>query len=315
MSDICPSCEGKIHESESWLLCSECKCSYHIGSCSAVTDNAYKKKSAAAKKSWTCVACKAPTRVAQTAEVQNGAVEKKFASELAEIHHKLTELLGIKVKVDALLEIKITVDKIEESMEVMSSKYDEVLAQMAKQSAEMSDLRKRVMRLEAQDKQKDVEKLQQELNELDQYSRRLNLEVNGLTYHENENLLAKLNQLATDLKLPQLSESDIEAAHRVPSRNERTRDKPNTVIVRFASRKTKEKWLEKKGELKKAKSAIFFSENLTAYNKNLFWQMKTKALENNYNFAWHKNGKLFVRRSPNDRLIRIATAQDLEKIR
>lgn len=199
-------------------------------------------------------------------------------------------------------------------MEVMSSKYDEVLAQIAKQSAEMSDLRKRVMRLEAQDKQKDVEKLQQELNELDQYSRRLNLEVNGLTYHENENLLAKLNQLATDLKLPQLSESDIEAAHRVPSRNERTRDKPNTVIVRFASRKTKEKWREKKGELKKAKSAIFFSENLTAC-KNLFRQMKTKALENTYNFAWHKNGKLFVRRSPNDRVIRIATGQDLEKIR
>ncbi|KAH9372153.1 hypothetical protein HPB48_009714 [Haemaphysalis longicornis] len=199
-------------------------------------------------------------------------------------------------------------------MEVMSSKYDEVLAQMTKQSSEMSEFRKRVMRLEAQDKQKDVEKLQQELKELDQYSRRLNHEVNVLTYNENENLLAKLHKLATDLKLPQLSESDIEATHRLLSRNERTRDKHNTVIVRFSSRQTKGKWLEKKGELKKSKSAIFFRENLTAHNKKLFWQIKTIALENNYDFAWHKNGKLFVRCSSNDRLIRIATAEDLEKI-
>lgn len=245
--------------------------------------------------------------------MQSETLEKKFTSELAAIHRKLTEL--IKSKVDALSQIKTTVDSIEESMKVMSSKYDEVLVQMTQQSADISGLRRRVVKLEAQAKEKDVEQLQRELNELDQYSRRLNLEVNGLAYHENENLLVKLNQMATDLGLPQLSEFDIEAAHRLPSRNERKGDKPNTVVVRFSSRQTVEKWLAKKGELKKAKSAMFFSENLTTCNKKLFWEMKTRALENKYDFAWHKNDKLFVRRSPSVQVIKIATVQDLEKIR
>lgn len=315
MSDICPACEGKIHESESWLLCSECKCSFHIGSCLAVTDNAYKKKYPAAEKSWTCVTSKSSTRATHCAEAQNETMKKKFTSELAEIHCNLAALLEVKAKVDALSGNKRTVDSIEESMKVMSSMYDEVLAQMAQQSADISDLRKRFVKLETQDKEKEVEKLQHELNELDQYNRRLNLEVNGLSSHENKNLLAKLNQLATDLKHPKLTESDIEAAHKLASRNKANGDRPNTVMVRFSSRQTKEKWLSKKGDLKKAKSAIFFSENLTAYNKKLFWLVKTRASENKYNIAWHKNGKHFVRRSLSERVIRIATEQDLKKIR
>ncbi|KAH6942068.1 hypothetical protein HPB50_000251 [Hyalomma asiaticum] len=81
--------------------------------------------------------------------MQSETLEKKFTSELVAIHRKLTELLDIKAEVDALSQIKTTVDSIEESMKFMSSKYDEVLVQMTQQSADISDLRRRVVKLEA----------------------------------------------------------------------------------------------------------------------------------------------------------------------
>ncbi|KAH9378740.1 hypothetical protein HPB48_014695 [Haemaphysalis longicornis] len=101
----------------------------------------------------------------------------------------------------------------------------------------------------------------------------------------------------------------------MPSKNEKNGDKHDVVFVRFTSPLTKERWLEKKGELRKANADIFFNENLTAYIKALFWKMKSKATEKKYQFTWHKNGKLFVRRTPRHKLIKIASEQDLQKIR
>lgn len=315
MSDTCRNCNDKINDSDLWLMCCECRRYYHAGACSGVTENAYKKKSATAKKTWACATCKSTVHAGSRSEGQFTGSETNFASELAEIHRKLNELLTIKSKVDALQKIEKTVENIEESVKVMSNKYDEVIATLKHQTDDISNLKKRVMKLEAEAKEKEVDKLKCEVNELDQYSRRLNLEVHGLPQHTNENLLEKLNKLACDLELAPLSERDVEAAHRMPAKTERKNDKPDVVIIRFSSRLTKERWLEKKSELRKAKANIFFNENLTAYNKALFWKMKSKATEKEYQFTWHKNGKLFVRRTPRDRVIRIVSEQDLEKIR
>lgn len=94
--------------------------------------------------------------------------------------------MDIKEKVDALSGIRITIYIIEKSAKVVPSKYDKVFVLMAKQLEAISDLRKRVLWLEVQDKEKVVERLQRELNELYQYSRRLNLEVIGLSYHKKK---------------------------------------------------------------------------------------------------------------------------------
>ncbi|KAH9373062.1 hypothetical protein HPB48_019046 [Haemaphysalis longicornis] len=294
MSDTCQNCNDKINDSDLWLMCCECRRYYHAGACSGVTKNACKKKSATAKKSWACATCKSTIHAGSRSEGQFTGSETNFASELAEIHRKLNELLTIKSKVDALQKIEKTVENIEESVKVMSNKYDEVIAKLKHQSDDISNLKKRVVKLEAEAREKEVDKLKFEVNELDQYSRRLNLEVHGLPQHTNENLLEKLKKLACDLELPPLSERDIEAAHRMPSKNEKKSDKHDVVFVRFSSRFTKERWLEKKSELRKAKTDIFFNKNLTAYNKALFWKMKSKATEKEYEFTWHKNGKSFL---------------------
>lgn len=79
-----------------------------------------------------------------------------------------------------------------------------------------------------------IEKLKQQVNEMEQYNGRRNLEVHRLSKHANENLLAKQNSLAKDLELAQLCETDIEAVRRLLSKAEKTA----LVFVRFSSRQT-----------------------------------------------------------------------------
>lgn len=314
MSDECRACEQPL-ASGAYLTCTDCESNLHVGTCSGVKEKTYKKKSSAAKKSWKCETCK-KTAASMVVPSSSDESEVGIANEIAEINRKLSTLLEMKSKVDALGSIKLTVDAIEGSMQEMSKKYDEVIARMKQQDTDMSGLRKRVERLEEKVNEQEVEKLKREVNDLEQYSRRLNLEVHGLPQHTDEILLEKLNVLATELELPQLSETDIEAVHRLPTKpDESGFVKTAPVLVRFSSRLTKEAWLEKKKKLKEAKSKIFFNENLTAQNKNLFWQMRIKAKEKEYLFAWHKNGRLFVRRGPRDKVIRISAAKDLDKIK
>ncbi|KAH8029357.1 hypothetical protein HPB51_025503 [Rhipicephalus microplus] len=154
-----------------------------------------------------------------------------LAKEIGEIQKKLSLLLSMKSQVDALAGVADTVCGIERSLQEMSSKYDDVLAEMKRQSTDMSNLRKRVEKLETQTNNSEVEMLKQEVNNLDQYSRRLNLEIHGLGEQTNEKVIEKLNLLADELELPKLSGKDIEAAHRLRTRaGTDGGDKPSPII-------------------------------------------------------------------------------------
>lgn len=73
--------------------------------------------------------------------------------------------------------------------------------------------------------------------------------------------------------------------------------------------------MAKKVELKTASSNVYFLDNLTPQHKKLLWLMKAKAEDYYYQFAWQKSGKLFVRKVPGDRALRIDSESDLDKIR
>ncbi|KAH9378696.1 hypothetical protein HPB48_015793 [Haemaphysalis longicornis] len=234
MSDACHICSKLFDDDDFYLTCAICKNSFHIGTCSGVTDKSYRKKNKTAKESWKCGAC-ANAKNGQNDSKPAGAAEASLADEIAEINRKLSLLLTVKSQVDSLMGIKSTVDAIAASMKEMSSKYDEVLAEMKQQTAEIVGLKKRVVRLEEKSKTEDVASLKKEINDMEQYSRRQNLEIHGLPQQSDENLLEKLNSLATHLELPQLAETDLEAIHRLPSKSDKNGGrKVPTVLERFS---------------------------------------------------------------------------------
>lgn len=82
-----------------------------------------------------------------------------------------------------------------------------------------------------------VKDMKLQLNDLEQYSRRNNLEIHGMVKEDNENLFEKLNDLACKLDLPKLTDSTLESVHRVPARP----GKDSVVIARFSSSNLKDK--------------------------------------------------------------------------
>lgn len=147
---------------------------------------------------------------------------------LTEVNEKLSLLMPLVAKVDALTNLVAKVDGIESSIVHMSEQYGLVLEKVDKQSNDVSALKKRVQRLESGDAPV-MKTVHAQVNELEQYSRRQNLEIRGFVQEENENLFEKLKDLAMKLDLPELKQSDIENVHRLPERPR----KESVIIVFF----------------------------------------------------------------------------------
>lgn len=68
--------------------------------------------------------------------------------------------------------------------------------------------------------------------------------------------------------------------------------------------------LSQKGCLPK----LYFSDNLTRTNKELFWQARQKGKAQGYKFVWVKRAKIFAKKSENSELVRINQLADIDKI-
>lgn len=64
------------------------------------------------------------------------------------------------------------------------------------------------------------------------------MEIHGLIPRVGENLLEKLNRIASHLELPVLNEDNLEGLHHLPFKE----NKDPVVIVRFSTRKLKSTW-------------------------------------------------------------------------
>ncbi|XP_042147135.1 uncharacterized protein LOC121836328, partial [Ixodes scapularis] len=183
-----------------------------------------------------------------------------------------------------------TVDAIGTAMNHLSAKYDEVLRRLDTQSATITELTKRTGELEARVAEQDVQirDLKTAVDNAEQYSRRKNVEIHGIVQQPNENVLGVLKYLVAKLDLPQPGTEDIEAAHRLRSRER----KIPPVLIGFAERKTRDLWMTKRVTLRNEN--IYINDNLTKTLKGLLWQTRECARAKAYKFVWMRNGKIFV---------------------
>ncbi|CAN7939383.1 unnamed protein product [Ixodes hexagonus] len=211
-SDLCVLCNESLPEDGMFSRCCDCEYAYHLGACSGVSESTFKgSRGENAKKTWRCPTCRtSKARGAQAQGKDKREPEPDFGKLLVEMNNKLGDLVTIREKVDSLILVKDTVSSIEKKVQELSDKYDQVLAQMKEQSKGISDLKNQVSNVEAQGNAEEVKRLKQEVNSLEQYSRRQNLEIHGLPRSENENLLGKINEIARKLELSELTENDLD---------------------------------------------------------------------------------------------------------
>lgn len=236
-------------------------------------------------------------------------------------------------------EIKITnlekeVEEIQKSQKFISLKYDELkkehetlLASNQKQIEEISQLKAQSINLETRNFNEE-----RKIDALDQYGRRLNLEIAGVPIKENENTNEIVIEVAR-LANVDISKDQISTSHRLPAKPKTnvavgnktvTSQAPPPIIVRFLSRDVRNRLYSNRNKLRYAKmddfsvkgtTKLFLNENLNQNRKHLFWNAKQKAKAHEFKFYWTFNGNIFVRKSEESEPICIQSTKDLERIK
>lgn len=173
--------------------------------------------------------------------------ELNIASVLASINQKLECLPLLNAKVETM----------ENSIQYMSKQFDDFEKKIKRHKTDIKELKKRVTELEERDEENRVtqERLLQEVNELEFRSRRLNLEIHGVSGEQGEDLMVLLNKVANKLEVPEITQNDIVSAHRLPARQGNV---PG-IIVHFTRQQDRDAWLKKKKCLKEQYATCLYS--------------------------------------------------------
>lgn len=142
-------------------------------------------------------------------------------------------------KLDELMPLKQTIDEMEFSIQDMSLKLDEAMQRLDSQEKGIKSLKKRVEKIENEAGPRVLNEVQDAVNDLKWRSRQLNIKFHVLPVTPNEDLLLKINELATVLDVPQLAPTDVTAIHRLPAKPH----KIPGVIVRYNRQADRDLWL------------------------------------------------------------------------
>lgn len=346
----CVKCNLALPVDGRFLTCSSCQNGYHLGKpCSGVADATFSGMSATRRDSWKCPSCRGSEARSSTAANSGVLLESSsvpaesqqdepslasVASQLTSINVALHQLLPLKTSVDSLLplpakvelllslkpvveELRNTVVGLQSTVDSFKEKYDSVLALAVTNEESIKDLQKDVhqMKTVMEEQSQEISRLKEELNDSQQYSRRCNMEVQGLAYTPREDLVKVMEDLSQKISLPSLRSSDIVAIHRLPTK----RDTAPPVLIKFASVEIKEAWMAARGRLQRLsltdnEPKLYFNDNLTPANKELFWMTRTKGKENGYKYIWLKNAKIYARKNEGFPALRVNSVRDLEKL-
>lgn len=161
------------------------------------------------------------------------------------------------------------------------------------------------------------EELEKRLVHVEQYSRNANLEIRGAVEEEGEKVVDLLAKIGDAIHEP-ITEQDIEACHRVPTR---IPDKTN-IVVQFKSRTKRDLTLRKarKARLNNkdiglhTTDPIYINKHLCPAQKKLLGMTTKRRHERSWKSVWTQNGKIFARKTDDSASIHISCEHDLLKI-
>lgn len=162
------------------------------------------------------------------------------------------------------------------------------------------------MELEIKELEENNEKLENKLNDLEQYGRRNNIRIYGINKGRSKKI--ETNELEKEV-VRQLNEKtgcalvnhQIEACHYLDKSQ-------NQVIVRFVSRKTRDEVFYRKKGFRGTKVSV--TEDLTSKNYHLL-----KECQNHFDkkFLWTKYG--MVKLNLNGKIYNVRTMKDVENLK
>lgn len=329
----CIACFAPVPTDGTFIKCFSCKHAYHLDACSGIADRTFRSMGGAKREKWICRTCRnreSRSVIGTTGEAVLPPEDDAVSAHLAQINVKLELLHSLKAnvdrlcelpaKVDDLLSLRPSVDAMKETIKGLQEsvgKCESMMQLVTANDKEVKLLRSEVEVLQTTvtDQTAIIEQLQANVNSSEQYSRRCNMEIHGIPCANGEDLSVTMADLAVKLGLATHTPDRVVACHRLSSRHEGAAP----ILVQFTSVSVKEHWMNARKKLatlsrSENQQRIYFNENLTRTNKDLFWQARNKGREKSYKFVWVKNSAIFAKKDENSSPVRISSTRDLGKI-
>lgn len=300
----CSKCNGDFSSGGDIVKCCDCGLEFHAACCKI------RSASKQSKVSWRCEGCRQDTASGSSQRSDSDGLTvvdmfKNIQKEMAESRTTSTANFA---------RIEKSIDAVNTSLSVITSRLTALEDDNKKLSNKCMELEAKEVKLESR-----VSVLEQEIIDLQQYSRNKNLEIRGVPMTTNENVYTVLDRLAQSMDV-QFSVGVISTAHRLaPPRDSRFSP---SIIVQFVSRDVRQQWLiaaKKKRPQTTDLSAslrpgpVFVGEHLTKHNKDLLKMAKSHVKEGRLAYAWTRDGKVYVRKTPQSPPRRVLSAQDINK--
>lgn len=165
-----------------------------------------------------------------------------------------------------------------------------------------------------------MQQVEKDLRDLEQYSHRNNLIIYGIPEEKNENIVFVVRRLAAALHFENFSSNMMDTVHRMGKISD---SQPRPIIIRFISRMDKDMFLSKRKVHRNLKAtdlgfssenSIYVNESLTPSNRELLKKTREVAKVKGYTHVWTSNCCIYTRREKGSPAIKIVSAKDFDRM-
>ena len=234
---------------------------------------------------------------------------------LGDIHQILIEVQGtIKQLLQTSFQLSTDVLELKSSVERNRLEVSNLKQELVKQNKYIASLEKQLTKTSKYVKEHadELQDIQVNLDNLEQYSRKNSLEFHGIPDEVNMPTDLVVCKIARAIGV-EIQENDIEISHRI---GRRRGDKP--VLAKFVSHKVKSRIYKARTNLKAVSvqslfpgssssvvsettarpKGIYINENLTPYRKEMMRLAIEKRYDGKINKVWTLDGKIFIKTTP-----------------
>lgn len=212
-------------------------------------------------------------------------------------------------------------ETVSRSLQYLSDEYDDLSASNSGVVDQLKALSRRLNKLSAE-----VTRVGNAIDEVEEYSYQFNVKIIGLPEKSSETA-AETSALCVKLFQEMGAEvflSDIDIAHRVPSRQQNGAPKP--VICKFVRRLAKASVMETRQSASQVNPSniglsadsvldrVRIFDHLTPKKQHLLFEAKRFKEQNQYRFCWAKNSTIYLRKSEGSRPIKITDFGSLQRL-
>ncbi|XP_046685216.1 uncharacterized protein LOC124370954 [Homalodisca vitripennis] len=207
------------------------------------------------------------------------------------------------------------------SYEMLYSKVEENTVTLRDGMGKIEDYLREIEQLKSENValKKHVVVLETRIEDLENYSRRNCVEIQGIPEEKEEQVSELVKKVGKALDV-NITDSMIDACHRIGKKTSE-RNQARGIVVKFVRRTDKEELMKKRREKKRDFSTrhlgltmdipVYLNESLSPARRRLLAQARQLRKERGYKYIWLRNGNILLRKEEKAPVVEIRTQADL----